>query len=617
MIPLRSVVFAIGAVAALWDIPAHAFDSFITNPQHGSITANAAGTKGYAAAAIKALQDENALVDSRETWLRTVWTKKKVFGQNVDVPVTFLAPTAKYMFSHHFDRGRVKKNEYRSIADTFKDSAAYVVEQVKDARTAANGDKPDKALVALARALHALQDMSSHSNLVNLAAGDQPKVLDAVFGGGALPQLAAALQLTSYVTTDETEFPTDDPENYTHGTFAKDSAKKNDEAKGKPDGADKPRFELAYDLAVAFSERLLDEFAKGLAAAKLNAVKGANPAAAPPVESCEASAPFTPGTPFTLGPVCNGTTLALPDDTFDSSQTVRVAVAPLTIFRETAFILTPDSNTIGLLREIGPFGVAMNASGVAEVDFTLAELRGLDADSLHVYRLSPDSADGAWVYAPNETVSVDGQSGNGVAAFDVPATGLYGIGGAAGVPPPGTQHPVAGTRLFLRDESDPARPDRLNLIAFDPAIQLPAQGGLDDPALGGATLTLVNATTFESATFVMPPTDGTRALWRWSRTGYTLVYRNRQAPAGGPSHVRSMLLRPGRLKVRARGLEGFTLDEASQGNLVAIVSMGLTRYCTTFAPGKDHGLPLGAPGLFVSNDQPPPSGCDTPAPPLP
>ena len=154
---------------------------------------------------------------------------------------------------------------------------------------------------------------------------------------------------------------------------------------------------------------------------------------------------------------------------------------------------------------------------------------------------------------------------------------------------------VGGVKLVLK--APPGKPERLVLNAKHAGIAAPLPGGDDDPALGGATLTIV-AAGGERATFALPASG-------WQRRGQRTVYRfkNELAP-GGLSEVKVAVLRDGRFSVRANAV-GLTLNEATQGSVAIALALGPTRYCAAFGGVVTHDRP----GMFQAKKAPPPSAC--------
>ena len=107
----------------------------------------------------------------------------------------------------------------------------------------------------------------------------------------------------------------------------------------------------------------------------------------------------------------------------------------------------------------------------------------------------------------------------------------------------------------------------------------PTPGGGSDPTLNGGSLAIVSGRG-EVATFPLPASN-------WERRGTGAVYRfkNPAAP-GAPSPVKVALLRDGRVKVSAKA-SGITLNEASQGSIGLVLTLGATRYCSLVRRHRD------------------------------
>ena len=412
-------VCAMAAMLMLAFVPtARAFDSYLKYI-HDDITAVAGMTRGWAESAVTNLQKFNRGVDWDET---SQYYKDVSLGiKTVSVP-DYLGPNAQYRYFHHFDRGKDGAN-FRGVTDVFNASRDYILEQITIARDKAATDKT-ATLQALGRGLHAVQDLNAHSNLIDLSAADQAKVLEATFDN--TKPLPAGFLLTSYVTTRETENPAGDPLNYTHGEKAKDNDKKNAESQLVPNGQPKTKYELAYDSGVKFSEMLLAKFEVGLPVADLDGVMQfalLEPHPADAIYQFAVKAPFTPGSPTQIG--ANGTTVEFGPAAFAESQTVELLGAPLNIIRETSDQFAPDGRFMGLLREIGPIGVSMVEPATVQIEFSLSEVEFLDPATLQVY--SFDTTAGSWAYVPGGIISFGGS--DALASFSATATGVYAVGG--------------------------------------------------------------------------------------------------------------------------------------------------------------------------------------------
>lgn len=233
-------LLAILALLTLLVPPGLAFESVPPGSSvHDDITAGATEA-GFSDGATKALQQAVREPDYQESELDPKATEVK----RIDA-------TDAYRPGHHCDR-----TPGTSDADAFNATMAYIQEQ-REVAGLKSAAEPKQAIEALGRALHALQDCYSHSNIVDLPE-QQQAYREAFFeGAGAVP----GLRLVSYEPhADDPERPEGD--DYPHGDFAKDSASKNDEAKAElADG--RTKFEAARDLArettVEFLQRFLLE----------------------------------------------------------------------------------------------------------------------------------------------------------------------------------------------------------------------------------------------------------------------------------------------------------------------------------------------------------------------
>ena len=177
---------------------------------------------------------------------------------------------------------------------------------------------------------------------------------------------------------------------------------------------------------------------------------------------------------------------------------------------------------------------------------------------------------------------------------------------------PGTQacavdQPVSGHRLRVVDRRDNPERRRLRLTSRDEAILAPDAGSLGDPTLHGAHLRLVHPIRGEEDVQELPA-DGWTA-----RPGPVFVYSDPRRAFGACARAE---LRDGKLDVRCRG-DGlsFTLDEASQDELIAALEVGVeTVLCMHFGGDvrTDASLDDRASGLFSARDAPAPAHCALP-----
>jgi hypothetical protein len=145
------------------------------------------------------------------------------------------------------------------------------------------------------------------------------------------------------------------------------------------------------------------------------------------------------------------------------------------------------------------------------------------------------------------------------------------------------RRPLAGTRLFVRDQD--GRPARRKLVvsATDALVETPLPGNADDPTTAGATLTLLNAATGETAAFFLPAGAEWQGLGTPAgQSGY--IYRD---PSGANGPCKKLSVKQG-LGFRALcdGANGdipFTLDEPQQGALAVTLRLGAgDLHCLSF-----------------------------------
>lgn len=145
-------------------------------------------------------------------------------------------PNEAYRAGHHFDRPRYPNMP--AEIDAHRTAFLAGLDAIRVARTLfiaafRQGDR-EAAIARLGEALHALQDLHSHSNWVDLEAADQMKITDLLLStlpipGSAIP---SRLRITAFFADAQTQGdPDDDPYFYTHDDWSKDNDHKNEEAK--------------------------------------------------------------------------------------------------------------------------------------------------------------------------------------------------------------------------------------------------------------------------------------------------------------------------------------------------------------------------------------------------
>jgi hypothetical protein len=210
------------------------FDSYgvagiFAGPIHGQITLDA--TKRLGIEHCDELQDAVRFPD----WEQTSVTRLQ------------LRPNDLYKASNHFDRSSEKTSE-----QAFKEAAFFVRTEREKAIAFAKMGNSDAALASLGRVLHAIQDLVSHSNLIDLEASKQAEVTLSIWD--ETKPTPSELKITGYDPKSPT--PGEPPgDNYGHDKYSKDNAKKNAEAKMMLNGVSKHK--VAYNFAVDLSEKTI------------------------------------------------------------------------------------------------------------------------------------------------------------------------------------------------------------------------------------------------------------------------------------------------------------------------------------------------------------------------
>ena len=184
------------------------------------------------------------------------------------------------------------------------------------------------------------------------------------------------------------------------------------------------------------------------------------------------------------------------------------------------------------------------------------------------------------------------------------ATALaFGLVAVTGASIRAADQPLPGNRVLVLDLG---RSGSLIQISKRQTLGLhvPVPGGPDDPTRVGASLTIYNPATCESATMEMPASN-----WRMNHgeKAAAFKFRNPSAPAA-PSEVQIAEVRIDRLKILARA-SGISLTAPLQGSLGSVMTIGSQRYCTLFGGVVAHDKP----GVFAAHLAPAPASC----PPMP
>jgi hypothetical protein len=227
------LTLAVTTITSLLSLHAQAFDSYgvpkiLAGPIHGEITEDATKRLGI-----------DDCDDLQEAVRHPDWEQTSVIRLK-------LRPNDKYRSSNHFDRDPSKSSE-----QAFKEAAFFVRTEREKCVAFVKAGNESAALASLGRVLHAVQDMVSHSNLIDLTADQRTAALAAVWD--ETKPVPAELKLTAYDPKAET--PGEPKDDYGHDEYSKDNEKKNAEAKLKIDG--KTKYKIAYDLAIDLSEQVL------------------------------------------------------------------------------------------------------------------------------------------------------------------------------------------------------------------------------------------------------------------------------------------------------------------------------------------------------------------------
>jgi outer membrane protein assembly factor BamB len=169
---------------------------------------------------------------------------------------------------------------------------------------------------------------------------------------------------------------------------------------------------------------------------------------------------------------------------------------------------------------------------------------------------------------------------------------------------------LAGRQLRVADVAGDPAARTLKVQSKDPLIQAAADPNKPPaPTVSGTTLELRNPASGESTIIALPA-----ANWRvrTSPTGEAERYTYHDAArAAGPCR-NVTILRGKKITARCAGAGiGFTLDEASQGNLAVTLTTGSFPHCMLFGGVVTVDRPAsgGVTGLFKAENAGPPTAC--------
>lgn len=207
---------------------------------HDDIT-SVAGDLGWPEDAVEALQDAVRMADIAD------FDHEEIDGKERLVVTPVFDP------AHHCDRVPPATD-----AEAFNATVAYIAWERGMAENLSLLD-PWGAMRALGRALHALQDCSSHTNVVDLDALAQGQLQDSLLRGGPMPD--GLVLYGSQPGIPEIGRPPGDP--YAHDDHNKDGPDSTPESEALlPDG--RTKHEAARDLATEATAAFLTGFMEGL-----------------------------------------------------------------------------------------------------------------------------------------------------------------------------------------------------------------------------------------------------------------------------------------------------------------------------------------------------------------
>jgi outer membrane protein assembly factor BamB len=172
---------------------------------------------------------------------------------------------------------------------------------------------------------------------------------------------------------------------------------------------------------------------------------------------------------------------------------------------------------------------------------------------------------------------------------------------------------LSGRRLRLIDNANNPSKRRLVVQAKDVNVVAPPLGSPRDPTIGGASLEILNPTTGETDTFVLPAANWSAKVRSSKLKGYR--YQDRALVAGPCRKVSIMTNR--RLTASCKGAQiDFSLDEPLQGSLGVRLSTGTDGldYCMLFGGEirRDKPASQDGPGAFEARGAPTATSCAGP-----
>jgi len=417
------VVFDCAVLLVAACIPAHAFRSMLPN-EHADITVTAAIAEGWNGEAARQLAAFVRAVDYIES-------DSSCFG-------TERHPSAAYSGSHHFDRNPPLQN-----AAAFTAGRNYVQNRLALAIQEGNAGHGELARNRAAQGLHALQDLFSHSNYVDLGAEFARTTYAAIWNAGA-PSIW--LQLTAYNAAPAryctvAGLPGG---SFQHNNEARDSLGENASSSGMItiDNAERnTRFFFAKREAIAATRDFLDRLNRGLtfpngvrrrdlrrdadSAARLNAVRTA-PADQPGLdEGYYEWASLQPYNTLGFTVSSHGNTVVFPPASFSLAEEVRAGMLAMTSVggHDDTVLITPSGELVAVFREIRPEDMAFSPPAEVHIEFDRKDVNSLRAGTLAVFFAHPRADH--W----QRVVEAEVDESHGTADFLAHHGGVYAIGG--------------------------------------------------------------------------------------------------------------------------------------------------------------------------------------------
>jgi hypothetical protein len=400
-----------------------AFDSVAADwrPRHVTITDEAAANVGLGFATASRIATEVIKVDTTD--ITYVWRQG-------------LRPTAAYSKSHHYDRPKLDTD-----ADAFRAGSDFVSDITDDAIAAIVSTENEQAFIYLGYAMHAIQDLLSHSNLANMTAAEREMVWDAIWDD-TKPLPTTPLKLTGYdpsgvdlkgkPSLDHYAIDATTLDAYSHREHAKDTPAANADATSIiPDTGGTTAHQVAYEVAVDFSTRLLnivkDSSGEG-GWASFRTFPVAEPSALDrgfhwgrDAESC-------------IGGEClldfDGTSVTLPQSMLNPDAINDVYRVALNQFFMDHDITAPNGERMNIILLFQTLATTFPTAGHAEIAFDRSEL---DTDSSTVGVFFRDESTVLWSPVSGTQIvqnpQFPGNPNARLAVFDFLAGGFYGVGG--------------------------------------------------------------------------------------------------------------------------------------------------------------------------------------------